>query len=141
MQARAQEQLSAAMAQMVVQGNIEAEAEAKRKAEEERAAEEAAERAAEAAAAEARKAEQKAEAARKAEEVRAFPQASGMTDKRFGGISKAQSACAVAERVLASLRRASQVSQDVIPVHHQMRFCWAAFHVFGIAGIAHVSCC
>ena len=63
-QARAQEQLSAAMAAMVTQGNIEAEAEAKRKAEENRIAEEAA---AEAAAAEARKAEQEAEALRKAE--------------------------------------------------------------------------
>jgi len=69
-QARAQEQLSTAMAQMVTQGNIEAEEAAKRKAEEKRAADEA--RAAgaappAAAAAAARKAEQQAEAARKAE--------------------------------------------------------------------------
>jgi len=40
-QARAQEQLSTAMAQMVTQGNIEAEEAAKRKAEEKRAADEA----------------------------------------------------------------------------------------------------
>jgi hypothetical protein len=69
-QARAQEQLSTAMAQMVTQGNIEAEEAAKRKAEEKRAADEARaaeEAAAEAAAAAARKAEQQAEAARKAE--------------------------------------------------------------------------
>jgi len=69
-QARAQEQLSTAMAQMVTQGNIEAEEAAKRKAEEKRAADEAragVAAAAEAAAAAARKAEQQAEAARKAE--------------------------------------------------------------------------
>jgi len=69
-QARAQEQLSTAMAQMVTQGNIEAEEAAKRKAEEKRAADEARAAggaAAEAAAAAARKAEQQAEAARKAE--------------------------------------------------------------------------
>ncbi|KAK9832811.1 hypothetical protein WJX81_003597 [Elliptochloris bilobata] len=95
-QARAQEQLSSAMAAMVTQGNIEAEAEAKRKAEEKRAAEEAA---AEAAAAEARKAEQQAEAARKAEAAAAAEAEARNPVLRLRKLIAKQSGVAAAEAV------------------------------------------